>query len=229
MRPCTSSDAASAASSRTARSARASSVRERDALDTLVEHDLAVQRAVHGALGGDDPQALDLFLGQRLGEPQVQAEAGGAPALGGCVLDCDLDAADVPALAGGVHLHGHGGTGGEAGGQELLWPWARVGAARLRWLVDVHVVAAHLHDVAEAGLASGCGLHPVQPPDTRYSNGLNRSPVGTLGKKYVDFGGMFTPAAAMSRTCCTGVDLRKNAASYSPLRTSCSASSSVRL
>ena len=62
MRPWTSSAAASAGSSRTERSARASSVRERDALDTLVEHDLAVERAVHGALGGDDAQALDLLV-----------------------------------------------------------------------------------------------------------------------------------------------------------------------
>ena len=47
------------------RAARAaSSVRERDALDTLVEHDLAVERAVHRALGGDDAQALDLLVGE---------------------------------------------------------------------------------------------------------------------------------------------------------------------
>src|SRR6476620_7827223 len=42
-----------------------------------------------------------------------------------------------------------------------------------------------------------------------YSSGLNRSPVGTLGKKNVDFGGMFTPAAATSRTWATGVARRK--------------------
>jgi len=38
---------------RTARRRRATSVRERDALDTLVEHDLAVERAVHRALRRD--------------------------------------------------------------------------------------------------------------------------------------------------------------------------------
>ena len=30
-----------------------------------------------------------------------------------------------------------------------------------------------------------------------HSSGLKSSPVGTLGKKYVDLGGMFTPAAAI--------------------------------
>src|ERR671931_314151 len=156
MRPWTSSAAASAASRRTERSVRASSVRERDALDTLVEHDLAVERPVHRALGSDDAQALDL-------------------------------------------------------------------------LVDVQIVAANPHDMAVSAVTSGGGLHPVQPPALRYSSGLKSNPVGTLGKKYVDFEGTFTPAAATSRTCWTGVERRKNAASYSPERTSCSASSPVRL
>src|SRR3954447_10655240 len=134
MRPCTSRAAASSASSRTARSACASSVRERDALDTLVEHDLAIQRAVHRALGRDDPQALDLLFAERVREAQNQAEARGAPALGGGVLARDLDAADVPALARGVHLHRHRRTGGQAGGQQLLWTGTSVAAARLRGL-----------------------------------------------------------------------------------------------
>ena len=46
-------------------------------------------------------------------------------------------------------------------------------------------------------------------PAPRYSSGLNSSPVGTFGKKYVDLGGMFTPAAAISRTCSTGVDAQE--------------------
>src|SRR4051812_15464151 len=115
MRPWTSSAAASAASSRTERSSCASSVRERDALDTLVEHDLAIEGAVHRALGRDDAQALDLLLGQRVGQAQDEAKAGRAPALGGRVLARDLDAADVPALARRVHLHRDRGAGGQAG------------------------------------------------------------------------------------------------------------------
>ena len=39
-------------------------------------------------------------------------------------------------------------------------------------------------------------------------SGLNSSPVGTFGKKYVDFGGMLTPAAAMSWICVTGIPRR---------------------
>src|SRR3954471_10700462 len=103
MRPWTSSAAASPASRRTERSACASSARERDALDTLVEHDLAVERAVHGALRGDHAQALDLLLAERVGKAHDQVEAGRAAALGRGVVDGVLDVADVPALALGVH------------------------------------------------------------------------------------------------------------------------------
>src|SRR4029450_13086889 len=120
MRPWTSSDAASPASRRTERRACASSVRERDALDTLAEHDLALERAMHGALRGDDPQALDLLVRERVREPDDESEAGGATALGRRVLARDLDAADVPALARGVHLHGDRGAGGGARVQQLL-------------------------------------------------------------------------------------------------------------
>ena len=44
-------------------------------------------------------------------------------------------------------------------------------------------------------------------------SGLNSSPVGTFGKKYVDLGGMLTPVAAISWTCRTGLGRRKNARS----------------
>ena len=37
-------------------------------------------------------------------------------------------------------------------------------------------------------------------------------PVSSLGKKYVDFGGIVSPAPAISRTCPTGVGRRKKAA-----------------
>src|SRR3954469_20645788 len=77
IRPCTSSAAAASGSRRTARSRWATSVRERDALDTLVEHDLAVERAVHRALRGDDAQPLDLILAQGVGEAHDEVEAGG--------------------------------------------------------------------------------------------------------------------------------------------------------
>src|SRR5207253_6891897 len=95
MRPWTSSAAASAASRRTRRSCCDHSVLlvgELDALDTLVEHHLAVERPVDRALGGDDAQALDLLFREVGGEPERQPEPGRAAALGGRVLRLDLDA-----------------------------------------------------------------------------------------------------------------------------------------
>ncbi len=70
-----------------------------NALDALLEHDLAVERAVHRALRGDHPQPLDLLLGEIVRQAQHQLELGRTAALGGRVLDVDLDVADVPALA----------------------------------------------------------------------------------------------------------------------------------
>src|SRR4051812_30256863 len=159
MRPWTSSAAASPASRRTERSACASSVRERDPLDTLVEHDLAVERAVHGALGGDHAEALDLVLTELLGEAHDEVEAGGAPAVGRRVVAGHLDAADVPALALGVHLHRHGRTGREAGGEQLERLGTGIRAAHLGTLIDRQLVAADLDGVAEAVVAAGGGLH----------------------------------------------------------------------
>src|SRR3954462_9764349 len=82
MRPCTSGAAAAGGSRRTARRRWATSVRERDALDTLGEHDLAVEGAVDRALGGDDPQLLDLLGAELLGEAHDEVEARGAAAVG---------------------------------------------------------------------------------------------------------------------------------------------------
>src|SRR4051794_29107456 len=159
MRPWTSRAAASSASRRTARSRRATSVRERDALDTLVEHHLAVERPVHRALGGDDAQALDLVRAELVGEAHEQVEAGGAAALGGRVVAGDLDAADVPALALGVHLHRDGGARREARGEQLERLRAGVRTAHVGALVDRQLVAADLDGVAEAALAGRGGLH----------------------------------------------------------------------
>src|SRR4051794_14413091 len=164
MRPCTSSAAASPASRRTERSARASSVRERDPFDALVEHHLAVERAVHGALGGDHAQALDLLAAEPLGEPQHEPEARRATPLGGGVLARALAPADVPALARGVHLHRDRGARREACGEQLLRARADVVAAHVPMLVDDHVVRADPHDVAVSVFTSGGGFHPGQPP-----------------------------------------------------------------
>src|SRR3954453_22413805 len=147
MRPWTSRPAASAGSSRTSRRRRAASARERGALDTLVEHHFAVEGPVDRALGGDDAQALDLLVAQVVGQPQHELELGGTAALRGRVLAYDLDAADVPALALGVHLHRHRGARREARGQQLLRARRRVLTPDVGRLVGGEIVPADLDDV----------------------------------------------------------------------------------
>src|SRR5829696_5754255 len=56
-------------------------------LEPLLEHDLALERAVHRALGRDLHQARALFLGKLLGQLDHQLEAGRCPAVGGLVVD----------------------------------------------------------------------------------------------------------------------------------------------
>src|SRR3954471_5957643 len=153
MRPCTSSPAAASESRRTPRRRSATSVRERDALDTLVEHDLAVERAVDRALGGDHPQLVHLVLAEALREAHDEVEPRRAAAVGGRVVARDLDAAHVPSLALRVHLHRDGCTGREAGGEQLERLRGGVGATDLGALVDRELVAADLDGVAEAALA----------------------------------------------------------------------------
>src|SRR3954447_7401746 len=185
VRPWTSSAAASTASSRTPSSssrrwARPSACK-RDALDPLVEHHLALERAVDGALGGDDAQALDLLLGQRVREPRDDVEARRAPALGGRVVARHLDLADVPALALGVHLHRDGGARRQRRGKHLLRAGAGVLAALVRGLVDDELVVADPDRLAQAPGAGGGGLHASDDGRALQANGLNMSPVGTLG------------------------------------------------
>ena len=101
----------------------------------LVEHDLALQRAVHRALGDDRHQLLPLLLGQLLRQLHVHLELRGRAALGGLVVHVHHHLADVPALAVGVHLHRDRAAGGQAGGQQLLRARAGVGPAVLLGLV----------------------------------------------------------------------------------------------
>src|SRR3954451_2908414 len=159
VRPWTSSAAACSASSRTVLSCVASSAREGGALDTLLEHDLAVERAMHRALRGDDAEALDHLVAQRVGEAHDEVEAGRAAALGRRVVDADLDVADVPALALGVHLHRDRGARREARGEQLLRTGARVVAALVGGLVDRQAVFADLDRLPERAGAGGRCLH----------------------------------------------------------------------
>src|SRR3954447_6444553 len=176
MRPWTSGAAASAGSSRTRRRRAAQSdlvVGEFDALDTLVEYHLAVESPVDRALGGNHAQALDLLLGEAGGQSERQREAGGAAALGGRVLRLDLDAADVPALALGVHLHRDRGARREAGREQLLRTRRGVVTAGVVGLVGQQPVLADLYYVLVRPCTCGGGLHvfectrPRVPPSQR--------------------------------------------------------------
>src|SRR6266511_4026474 len=111
-----------------------------DLLDDFGEHHLAVEGAVHWALRGYLAQALELLLGEVLGEAQDGPKRRRATALSGRVLGGYLHLADVPSLACRVHLHSDRGAGGEAGGQELLRAGSGVvptGVARLVGTDDV--------------------------------------------------------------------------------------------
>src|ERR1700730_2657390 len=170
------------------------------ALDTLEEHDLAVQRAVDRALRGDHPEALDLLLGQVIGQTHDQLEFGRASPLCGAVLDLDLDPTDVPALARGVHLHRDRRTGCEADREKLLRVRPGVLPPGIEWLIYGHLMIAHLHGMPErVAFTPRGGFHPCQPvrshlaPFCRssfqwycgrsYERGLKSSPVSSLGKK----------------------------------------------
>src|SRR4051812_33695119 len=112
-------------------------------LDRLLEHDLALERAVHRALRGDLGQTLALLLRQLLGQPQRHLELGGRAALGRLVVDVHGHVADVPALALGVHLDRDRRTRGERHGQHLLRVRALVVTAVVLTLVDSQRVAAY--------------------------------------------------------------------------------------
>ena len=123
----------------------------------LVEHDFALEDPVHRALGGDDPQPLDLLLGEVVGELQHHGEARRAPAVGGGELGLDLHSADVPALVGGVHLHRHRRTGGEAGGQELQRVRPLVGAPEILPLVRRELMVTDADGLLERAGAGADG------------------------------------------------------------------------
>mgnify|MGYP000701647973 CR=1 FL=1 len=69
-----------------------------DQLDVLLEHHLALEHAVHGALGADLHEALALLVGQLLREVDGHLEAGGGAALRGLVVHVDREVADVFAV-----------------------------------------------------------------------------------------------------------------------------------
>src|SRR5207249_8112921 len=129
---------------------------------------------------------------------------GGTAALRGLVLAVDLDLAHVPPLAIGVHLEGDGRAGRQRRRQQLLRAGAGVVAAGLMGLVGGEEVVADADVVLELGgrVATREGFHalhrtPAGPPEPQSSaSELNSSPVSSLGKKYVDLGGMLSPAAA---------------------------------
>src|SRR5437588_3461718 len=91
-----------------------------DRLDQLLEGDGPFERAVNRAFRGNQRQAGALLVAARVGKPQGQLEVGRRPALCLLVLALDLDQADLPSLALGIHLHRDRRARGETGSQELL-------------------------------------------------------------------------------------------------------------
>src|SRR5438132_13265503 len=106
------------------------------------------------ALRGDDAQLLDLLLGAAIRESENELEVGQAAPVGRGVLALDLDRADVPALALGVHLHRDRGTRGQTGGQELLRARALVGSAVFGRLISGQLMLADVDAMADC---SPCG------------------------------------------------------------------------
>ena len=121
------------------------------------------------------------------GHLEHELELRRAAALGRRVLDVDREAAGVPALALGVHLHRDRRAGGERRGQQLLRARALVLAAGLDRLVDREGVVAGLHVVGELLALAGDGAHragvAASIEESHQSNRLNTMPVSTLGKK----------------------------------------------
>src|SRR6478672_1219510 len=170
MRPCTSSSAASSASRRRGRSASmvtatpGVALHRGDDLDALVEHDLAVERTVDRALRRDHHEAVDLLLRESIGQADNEREARRTPALRRGVLALDLDRADVPALAVGVHLQRDGRTRGERDGEVLLRARRRVVTPGLTGLVGTDDVVADLEVVlVGAGAAATRGGFHFRP------------------------------------------------------------------
>ena len=125
---------------------------------SLVEHDLALERAVDGALGDDLHEPLPLLLRQLLGQLDLHVELGRRAALGGLVVDVDDDFADVPALAVRVHLHRDRAARGEARREQLLRTGPLVGTAGFLGLVgdQVVVVGAELDLVFQGAVCAAC-------------------------------------------------------------------------
>src|ERR671918_140916 len=105
-------------------------------LDRLLEHDLALERAVHRALSADLHQPLALIFRQLLWELHGHLEARERAALRGRVVHVDGYFADVPPLPLGVHLHRDRRARGEARGEQLLRARPAVLAALVARLVS---------------------------------------------------------------------------------------------
>ena len=211
------------------RSACASSARERDALDTLVEHDLALERAVHRALGGDHLQALDLLLGEvrRAGAGRARSCVGQPRSAGVYSHSTSTPPMSQP-LRVGVHLDRDRGAArrgsrraAPAGsGPSSLPPVLR--AARRRsargWRTS--------HGVAVAGLRGWRWPSCVHRAPRLWQR-VEQQPRRHLREEVCRLRAACSRRPRRSRgPARRGVGRMKNAASYSPERTSSSASSS---
>src|SRR5579862_9005206 len=106
------------------------------------------------ALRRDYPKLFDLLLAAAVRKPQHDAEVGSGAALGCLVLAIDLEMAEVPSLAVGIHLHGDRSAGGNAGSQQFLRTGAFVDTAQFRALVGGEPMTAYLDLMSKAACAT---------------------------------------------------------------------------
>ena len=112
------------------------------------------------------------------GRSSGDVEAGGSPARRPLEVDVDLETADVPALAVGVHLDRDRRAGRERCGEQPGRRGAGVGAAVAQRLVDDDRVAVDLDVVGEA-LAPAGGGHQ---PSAAFAAALEQGGVGDVGE-----------------------------------------------
>src|SRR5205085_5439298 len=116
----------------------------------LLEPRLARERSVHGALGGDHLEALDLLWGQPARQAQRELEECRHAFLGLVVAALYFDFAEVPLLAARVHLNRDCGASREARREEVLRGGASVLAALLLRFVGDEPVLLELDIVGES-------------------------------------------------------------------------------
>ena len=136
-----------------------------NSLNALLEHHLALERAVDGTFGGDHAESLDLLVGEVVGQAQDQLELGRAAAFGGAVLDsaprrgrCPSPcAAAYISIVIAVHDARLAASSSWGSGAESSPPACHD-------LIDDDLVIAHLDGVPETGAVPPCRRGILESP-----------------------------------------------------------------